>query len=404
MAHTPERAHLPRLQVFKLLNKFNKKPPRRRFFVNGSVQPFVIPYKCTMGYNHIVILRMSIVKVLILFLFALAFFVPFIAHAGFGVSPSLIQEDNLVPGATLERTFYLVQGKPVGDLRVEIFVESEKAQDWFTVLNAKDNIIEIPDGVQQFPVTVRIDVPKDAELGIYKAFVRANTLPASSGGQVTIALAAKAAFNLVVGDSVISEYEVQDINILNLETGDFPKAELLIRNTGNVPAGPSDATFELFNKFGDLRLAFVQENKITKEVGAFSEDTISLEFPLDITIGVGEYWGHVKVYDEDVLVKELKTVFEVTQGADNPIEDIAPEAVVAAVGEAKLFGEQYGIPPIALIAGGAVLGIFVLLILMAIIKKLFRRKPRRVSKRRNDPPQQRGPYDAQNNVVLRKRR
>ena len=52
-------------------------------------------------------------------------------------------------------------------------------------------------------------------------------------------------------------------------------------------------------------------NSLTNDtVKAFSEETIDLYFPLDVIIGPGEYWGHVKVYDQGIIDEE-RTVFEV---------------------------------------------------------------------------------------------
>jgi hypothetical protein len=299
--------------------------------------------------------------------------IPMVARAGFGVSPSLLQEDNLVPGASLQRTFYLVQGNPVGDLKVEILVESEKAANWFTIVGATDNTLTIPGETQQFPVTVQIDVPDDAELGVYKAHVRANTLPASGDGQVTIALAARTTFNLVVGDDVIAEYSIDEVAIPDLHPSDAPRAELTIRNTGNVSSGPDAATFELFNKFGDLRLAYAQLDGTIPEVAAFTEERVTAAFPLDIQIGVGEYWGHVKVYDDDVLVKELKTVFEVREDVEPRNSNKAEEAVASALSTMSTSSFN-GIPTVALVAGGMLAGVVLALMLYALVRRFARKR------------------------------
>lgn len=267
------------------------------------------------------------------------FFFPLVASAGFGVSPSYFEELNLVPGSTLERTFYLVQGTPEQDLLVELSVESDKAIEWITFPDYENNQATIPAGVQQFPIRAIINVPTDVPEDIYKAFVRINSIPQSNGGQVTIALAAKTAFHLVVGDDVVEEYEVKSVILNDIPENGDPSATISINNTGNVPSGPDGATFELFNKFGDVRLAFAQLEGDIEEASSFAESEISLTFPLDITIGVGEYWGHIKLYDDQSLVREERTVFRVRDdiAAATNRHSEAEEVKVAAEAEKEDF-------------------------------------------------------------------
>ncbi len=242
--------------------------------------------------------------------FFLALALPFIARAGFGVSPGMLEESRLTPGATLERVIYLVQGNQTEDMLVHASVESKDIQDWISFKNGSD--FTIPAGQQQFPLDVIIRVPKDAQLGVYDAFIRVNTLPKKAeGSQITVALGGKVSVKLNVGDDVVSEFTVKSIDILDVHEGEKPKTSVVVVNTGNVPVAPDNASFELFNKYGEIRLAYGEDSRFEK-VPAFEEGTTVLEFPLDVRLGVGEYWGHVKIYANGKVVKELRTVFNVT--------------------------------------------------------------------------------------------
>jgi hypothetical protein len=251
-------------------------------------------------------------SLIIALLFISIFFVPvYRAEAGFGVSPGNLKEDNLVPGSTLERTIYLVQGNQDEDIPVKVSVESKDIQDWITFKNGNEFII--PARVQQFPLDVVIKVPEDADLGNYDAFIRISTQPKQvENSQITIALGGVVGVNLVVGDDIVSSFEVKSIDILDVFEGDNAKISVTILNTGNVPVSPENASFELFNKYGEVRLAY-GENDNFEKVPSFSEGKVVLEFPLNVTLGVGEYWGHVKIYDNGKVVKELKTVFDVVK-------------------------------------------------------------------------------------------
>lgn len=236
---------------------------------------------------------------------------PYVSYAGFGVSPPLIREDKLVKGIRLDRIVYLVQGAPDREMQVELFVDSP-VKEWISF--PQGNPVTIPQGVQQFPLAVQIAVPEDADLGVYKGVIRVTTVPekADQAGEVAIAIGGVIDLDLTVGNDVIVDLDVRTIKILNIKEGDDARADVTVVNNGNVGAAPDAATFELFNKFGELRLAYAETESFSA-VPAFSERVEHLSFPIDIHLAPGEYWGHVKVYKDNQLLNELKTVFNVTE-------------------------------------------------------------------------------------------
>ena len=236
---------------------------------------------------------------------------PLAALAGFGVSPPLIKEDRLVKGISFERVIYLVQGVPDRDVPIEVSVDSE-IEKWISFPQGMP--ITIPAGVQQFPLVVRVDVPDSAALGVYKGEIRITAVPqrADEGGEVAIALGGLVTLDLTVGEGVVYDFSVKQIKIHDIKEGSDPQVTVEIVNSGNVPAGPDTVTFELFNKFGEIRLAYA-ESKEFKPVDVFSEGGSTLSFPMDIYIAPGEYWGHVKVYRDQELISEQRTVFNVTE-------------------------------------------------------------------------------------------
>lgn len=286
-------------------------------------------------------------------LVALVLSLPWTTLAGFGVSPPLIEEARLVRGISMERIIYLVQGTPERDIPIELQVNSE-IKDWISFPQGMP--ITIPTGVQQFPLVVRIDVPEDAELGKYAGEIRITAVPqrADQGGEVAIALGGLVKLDLTVGDGVISEFSMKQIKILDIKEGENPKADVEIINSGNVPAGPDAITFELFNKFGEIRLAYAETNEF-KKIPAFTEDGSIVSFPMDIYIAPGEYWGHVKVYENQKMIGELRTVFNVK----------------------KKSMLEFALPYLA--GAGAVLAL-VLLVLLARRTLFKKRRPRQASR------------------------
>ncbi|HEY4515186.1 MAG TPA: hypothetical protein VJJ22_03465 [Candidatus Paceibacterota bacterium] len=239
------------------------------------------------------------------------------ALAGFGVSPSRILEDRLVKGSVLERAIYLIQGTPDRDLKANISVDDTDIKSWISTTPSGD--IVIPKGTQQYPLMIKITVPKDAPKGLYKAYVRITGAPAekqegeegSSG--VNIALGARVELDLTVGDGIHYEYAIRNIDMKNINEAQFPQVDVDIENKGNVPAGPAEASFELYNKYGDIRLAYVQGIKLEK-IPAFKTQSSRIEFPISVGLSIGEYWGMIRLYNDDgSLVREFKDVFNVTE-------------------------------------------------------------------------------------------
>ena len=239
----------------------------------------------------------------------------FIAHAGFGVSPPRLEEDRLVPGSSVTRTIYLVQGNPESDVPILASVESSTIKDWVSLEQGSE--FTIPRGVQQFPFKITIKVPEETELGKYEAVVRVRTNPnpQEGDGNVAIAIGGRIDIDVTVGDDVLVEYNVKSIDILDITEGDPLQVQAVINNTGNVSSGPDSATFELFDKFGNTRLAFVTaENTQFSRVPPFSEEAVVLSFALNTVIAQGEYRGHVKIYDADgTVLRELRKPFNVLE-------------------------------------------------------------------------------------------
>lgn len=244
-------------------------------------------------------------------LVAMLFFAPLIASA-FGVSPPFVNADKLVKGSRYEATIFLVQGQPEQDLEVKaIFDVPEKIAKWVSVDKGEQFVI--PKGVQQFPIKVRIQVPEDAGLGVYHGYLRVNTVPkAKEGDQISISVGARIDLNFTVGEGAFLDYVIRRLDILDIEEGDLPQIVITLENTGNVAAGPERATMDLLDKYGNVRLGFAQ-NEDLPEVPAFETKTFTVEFPIDLKLGIGEYWAEARLYRDGQISKSLKTVFNVTE-------------------------------------------------------------------------------------------
>ncbi len=232
--------------------------------------------------------------------------------SAFGVSPPFVNATKLIPGSRYEAVIYLVQGKPEYDLKIQAdFEVPEKIKNWISLDRGSEFII--PKGTQQFPVKVLINVPPGADLGVYKGVLRVVSVPNSvEGAQINIATGARIELNMAVGNDLVVDFEVKKLEILDIQEGDAPAVAVTLENKGNVVIAPDYATFEIFDKYGDNRLGFAQTEKFL-EIEPFQTKTFIIEFPIGISLGIGEYWGEAKIYREKAVLKSLRTVFDVTE-------------------------------------------------------------------------------------------
>jgi len=242
---------------------------------------------------------------------AIAFFVvpASVTYAAFGVSPPFVNADHLVPGSKFSETIYLVQDQPNQDLNIQTNVQlPDPLKSWVSIDRGFNFVI--PQGTNQYAVTVTISVPQNASLGVYHGTISFDTAP-SSAGQVTIALGAQVSVNVTVGRGVFEKYSVQQITFQDIGEGENPLVNVKFENDGNVPESFDGATYELYDRFDTVRLAYIQKNDGFLTTPPFTIEDYTVEFPTDFYMGIGEYWGIVTFYKNNQIVASQKTVFNV---------------------------------------------------------------------------------------------
>jgi hypothetical protein len=244
-------------------------------------------------------------------LLGIALLYPQFGKAAFGISPAVITMDHLVPGSEFTQTLYLVQDKPDDDLPVTATFDIPSAvRGWISIEQGES--FTIPRGKNQFPVRITVKVPKGISLGSWSGKVSFVSNPQKTG-QVTIALGAQAILNLRVGNDAYEKFSVPLIKLLDVEEGWDPRVYVKFQNEGNIPNGFTNATYELFDKFGEVRLAYVQKGDGFPETPAFTTKEYTMDFPIDFHLGIGQYWATVTFYKNDAVVASQRTVFNVLE-------------------------------------------------------------------------------------------
>lgn len=253
------------------------------------------------------------VLLLVCISFILVFFsgLPHEARAAFGVSPPFINATHLVPGVKYVQTIYLVRDNADEDLPVSAKLNvPDRVRSWFSIDKGFDFVI--PKGTRQFPIAVTVDVPKDAERVSYGGKLLIQSQPAAKG-QVTIAIGANIDINLTVGNDIFEQYGVPSVTFLDMEEGWNPRIHIRFKNDGNVPESLSRATFEILDRFGGARLAWLEKTSGFSETEPFSTAEYTLEFPMSFHLGQGQYWAIATLYKGDKVLRAEKTIFNVLE-------------------------------------------------------------------------------------------
>ncbi|MEK7508097.1 MAG: hypothetical protein AAB602_03385 [Patescibacteria group bacterium] len=243
-------------------------------------------------------------------------------QAAFGISPPFMNADHLVAGAKYTQTIYLVRDDPEAEIPIKAELDVPNyIRSWISLDQGYTFII--PKGVRQFPVNVTIQVPKGESVGSYTGRLSFTTAPASQG-QVTIALGAQVAINLIIGNDTYRKFSVPLVRPLDIEEGWNPRVYVKFNNEGNIPESFTGGTFELLNQYGGIRLAYAEKRRDFPEVPPFTIKEFTVEFPIDFHLGIGQYWAVVNFYQGEKVVANQKTVFNVLKSGSlsSPLQKV----------------------------------------------------------------------------------
>lgn len=230
-------------------------------------------------------------------------------QAGIGVSPAEIINDHLKPGGTITQQITLSQSEPNEDIKVTITTDVGDANDWFSFKPGKE--FTIPAGQSQFPIEVVINVPSDASLDQFKGAVRFTAVPADQErvGGVSIAKGGRLDVDLITTNKDVGDLLVRLIDIQDLDEGDSLNVDMKIENKGNVTDAPDKVTLEIL----DLNQNPLESLEATEFDTIEPSETKTIQAKFYPTVGIGEFFGIVKVYYNDEVLREERLVFNINK-------------------------------------------------------------------------------------------
>jgi hypothetical protein len=189
----------------------------------------------------------------------------------------------------------MVRGTPDTELVANISVDTPGFRDWIEVVEGKEIIL--PKGEQKVPMTVRVQVPEDAEFKDYEGRIRIRTQPSADQlkeGAVNISLGAQVDVELTVIDKVIEDFRVRRIDVSDLNEGSkmgwlyFPgriKFGMFLENTGNVPVSPTRVTFDIYDTQGNVLLEETENLGDIKNIAPYATEEVTAAIPTRLPAG-----------------------------------------------------------------------------------------------------------------------
>ncbi|MCK5416501.1 hypothetical protein KAI92_03680 [Candidatus Parcubacteria bacterium] len=267
-------------------------------------------------------------RAFVLFLTLFSFFVwTNVVHAGFGISPPYVKTSKpIFIGGHYEQKVTLKRSLADVDLQAKIMVNAPEIADWITI--DKGEIFDLPKDQLNVPMIVRIDVPKDAEIGNYRGHINIRVIPKDErkGGGVAIALGARVDIDITVTDETFLDFKIIKVDIPDFEVLKKPwswslfsrlfyksKVVIKLENTGNVEVSPSKVTFDVLDLSKNNLLEFSEDTKFEK-VAPFKIASIVAKFPTRLE--PGQYWGKVKIYNDKNIIRKEELVFTVGKAGE----------------------------------------------------------------------------------------
>jgi hypothetical protein len=249
-------------------------------------------------------MKKRILKTLVLSLSILALQISPVL-AGFGVSPTNINNEFLKPGAHFEKTITLSRSDPVEELLVTIETSLDEISSWFQFDQGLQFIF--PSGETRKSFDVIVDVPEDAPYKNFEGVIRVKATSSTGEIQgVSIVKGARLEVALAVTEENVLDVLIRSMEMLDSEEGKPLKLEVVAENQGNV-----DATINAKITIKDL---LMKELEVLEDVGFATiqpNETKTLQAEFLSTLPEGEYFVEAEVtLDGKVLVEENSVLRE----------------------------------------------------------------------------------------------
>lgn len=247
-------------------------------------------------------------KLQILIFLTLIFGFANFCRAGFGISPPYVFNDKLLPGSRHEQRISLVRSDAANQAKVVLQVSAPGFENWINLEPGAEFIF--PQGEKQIYLTVKIDVPNDAEKKEYKGALTVSLIEErqSVEGGAAVALGALIDLNLKVGGDIIREFNIYSLKIPEINEGKDLILMLGIENKGNIRSAPDRAIIDVYDISGNNLIESLQKSGIG-EIESFERREVPVAF--HNMLQKGAYWGIAKIFKGDEIIRQEKIFFNI---------------------------------------------------------------------------------------------
>lgn len=228
--------------------------------------------------------------------------------AGFGVTPGTIENQVIKPGSSYSKTIIITQSEPDADLEVVFEPDFGEYNDWLSFEPGIE--FTIPAGENRFEAVVTISVPADADIADYDGYLRIKAAASEDvENGVAIVQGTRIDLNFTTTNEDLIDLLVRAITVSDTLEGGQVAVDLKVENKGNTVAGPTEV---------ELDVKDLNQNLLTKltatEIGTVEPGVTSTVQAVFDAAGLepGEYFGEVRAYLSDSILREEEVVFVVT--------------------------------------------------------------------------------------------
>ena len=245
------------------------------------------------------------------FIFCLLFtFVSFSLVSGFGISPPLVKEKNLLPGSVLEKQIRLYMSPFGEDTKVGFMVEDGDTKDWVKIIGEDE--LFFPANQNYFDLTIMVLVPESAKLGEFKqkgvfTFNVKDPKYDVPSSNVKFIAQVELNFDLGVTNKIVRNYKFVNANVARTKEKEKIRPNLYVKNNGNVKAFPTKINVEVLDQL-KTKVLYSYDVKIKDEhlVEPFSERYVQFEMPNKLPPGY--YWLRFNMVDEEMALNSVDDI------------------------------------------------------------------------------------------------
>jgi hypothetical protein len=227
-------------------------------------------------------------------------------HAGFGISPTDVNNQFLKPGASFEKEFTISRSESLEEMDVIIEPDLGEIDSWITYQPAQTFKLQQGETTKTFMVVV--NVPTNAEYKEYKGVIRIKAVPSASEiSGISITQGIRLDADLLVTKDDVKLLSVTSIKASDSDSGQPIKIYITGENQGNVDISPT-----LKIRMLNLTMDVVEEKELSNFGTIKPNQTSTLTAEFASKLPEGQYYLEATVLADGEEIRTEKLAVKIT--------------------------------------------------------------------------------------------